>query len=166
VTAPFDRAKFIRITGMLGSRHEGERRAAVDRAANMLLQAPPDTRWDEVFGADPEALREALHQVELREQACQQLLVNLEERDARIAELERGAPDWRPIERVESGNHKRTALWVLELHARQQIWLSEKEQNFLGDCAKWIGPQRQKQREWLQKIADRVHQRTGLRPPP
>jgi hypothetical protein len=166
MAAPFDRTKFIKIAAMLGSSHEGERRAAADQAARLLLAAPVDTRWPEVFGADPEALREALRQAEVREEACRHLLTQLEERDARITELERAQPDWHQITSVPIGHFSRTARWILDLDAQGQIRLTSWESTFVKNCASWFGQPRGNQQPKLQDIVNRIYHQTGLRPPP
>jgi hypothetical protein len=56
----------------------------------------------------------------------------------------------------------RHAQWVLSLG----IYLAPKEIDFLGSCARWRGPLRPAQRDWLQDIIRRAVDRTGQPPPP
>jgi hypothetical protein len=118
----FDRDKFLRVAAMLGSEHEGERHAAADRAYAMLERA--GATWFDILNERSDDARD--NEIRIRTEACEQLLADLEAAYARIAELERASPDWRPIERVEIGNHRRVSAWLLDLNTRGEVWFSER----------------------------------------
>jgi hypothetical protein len=151
----FDLNKFIRIVGMTGSAADGECLNAI-HLANAMLQAARMTWSDVLNGEDHVAV-----------EACKQLLADLEAAHARIVELERQLPDWQPVVRTEKGgNHRRIAQWLLDLNAKGDVWLSDKERDFIGRCQKWIGPLRPAMQPWFEAIVVRTARRTGLAPPP
>jgi hypothetical protein len=149
----FDLNKFIRVVAMTGSAADGECLNAI-RLANDMLKRTGATWSDVLNGEDHVAV-----------EACKSLLADLAAAQARIAELERQLPDWQPVTKVTIGNHNRAARWLLDLHAAGQVRLAAREQALVDSVAGWIGPLRQKQREWFQDILNRTAARTGLVPP-
>jgi hypothetical protein len=148
-----DYTKLALICGMFGSDHDGEHANAAAKADQMVKRA--GTSFDRI-----------LNEVRVATEACEQLLAAVAERDARIAELERAQPDWKPVERVAIGNHNRAAKWLLQMGNDSKIWLSPNEWSILGGCSAWIGPLRPKQQGVVQNIVDRIHKQYGFAPPP
>jgi hypothetical protein len=161
MAAAFDREKFLRVAAMLGSPHEGERHAAADLAYALLQKA--GASWFDILNERSDDVSN--DQLRVATEASEYLTALLAERDARIAELERGQPDWAPATRVTIGNHNAAARWLLERHGGGEVWLGQREQDFVAHAGRWVGPLPPKMRAWLQVILDRTAQRTGLVPP-
>jgi hypothetical protein len=158
MAAAFDVNRFVKVLNLLRNPNEGERRAAADRAATILLNAPQDIEWSALFaGSDTAALKATI----------KQLLRDLAIAADRIAELEATAPDWgRDVPQIPLGKSNMAARWAAQLLSDGQIHLNAKEAAFVKDHAKWIGPPTAGQVKFLQAIVDNIYRRYRLRPPP
>jgi hypothetical protein len=157
-----DLDRLVRILGMLGSEHEGERANAGLLGTRMLRAA--GLTWGDVAAAMHE--REAAYatalelQVEvLRLEAENERLRTENSRNTTVAvwtEVGAGAGDFRAI-----------ARWALDLYAQGRLpWLAEKEISFLNSCARWRGPRlTAAQQPWFRDLTDRIVRRSGLTPP-
>jgi hypothetical protein len=150
---------------MLGPDHNGlpndGHRLNTLRAADILLKK---------FALDWVDVGQALVQREKLLAAAEALLA---ERDAANAEVQRlrsaNGPAggtltqalWEDASLPRSAA-SRHAAWALNVG----IHLTPKESDFLHSCARWRGPLRPAQRDWLTDILRRAIARTGQAPPP
>ena len=167
MVAPLDLAKLAAVLGMTGSNGDGEVLNAA-KMANRLIRAA-GMEWADFIEAAKQR-----DQAEERAGKLHDAAVLLQrERDQARAELERlrkangsGGGTLAQALWVDTGMPRsvesRHAQWVLSLG----IYLAPKEIDFLGSCARWRGPLRPAQRDWLQDIIRRAVDRTGQPPPP
>ena len=152
-----DLAKFVRIVGLLGSDHEGERLNAVTLGGRLLQAA--GMRWEDFI--------ESYRRAEIATEAAQVLLAENAELRAELDRLRSNGSAvavWSDVG-AQVSDTRRAAEWALALHRRGTVWLSDFEVPFLQRCTRWTGRLTPKMRPIYQRIMDRIVERTGLSPP-
>ena len=150
-----DRAKLAKLLAMLGSSFDGEVINGGKQADRLIRNA--GMSWEE-------AVVEPLHALEIARDACRELLDDNENLRAALAQRG-GQADWSPVSTAIL-DHRAAASWALQRHAEGDVRLSDFEVDFLGTCSRWGRPLTPKRQPIFDRIFTRIHEQTGLRPPP
>jgi hypothetical protein len=164
--APLNLTKLAAVLGMMGSHGHGEILNAARLANRMIRDA--GMVWADFIEA-AQRCEEAEERAGKLFDAAQQLA---RERDQARAEAQRlreangrggtlAAALWLDTAMPRTVENKH-AEWVLGLG----IYLTPKERDFLGNCARWRGSLTANQRPWLEDLIRRAVARTGQAPPP
>jgi hypothetical protein len=154
--------RFIALLGRLGSDHEAERISALQKVTKAELEPFGLTSWTDVGVALVQRFKlfEAAEALAQERNALQGEVERLR-RNANANGGSLAQALWQDTSLPRSIESKH-AEWVQGLG----IYLTPKEHDFLNSCARWRGPLRPAQRDWLQDILRNAVARTGQAPPP
>jgi len=158
MAAVLDLTKLARILGVAGSSsQEGEALNALRLADRMIREA--GMVWADFIDAAAER--------DLAKDTAVELQAEVMRLQAEIDSLRRSGNAievWQDVGATIT-DMRQAAMWALDLHRQERVWLSAKEADFLNTCAGWIGQLRPRQQPWFSDLMTRITARTGLQPP-